>query len=164
MAYVKVHLGLSGAQETPGDCSGSWASRCRVKLERTFIFSGFPADSKAASPASHQGSLVQGRPLGAAGASLAEGAAGQGQVSREQMAHLLCGQRRLEVQPAQILFLLSSVATDTLCPPWEVMSVPAKGPSRCDRAHELQRKSQKSESVKVKVFYMTKSTMSKDGR
>lgn len=53
------------------------------------------------------------------------------------MAHLLCRQGRLEVQPAQSSFLPSSVVTDTLSPLQEVMSVPVKGPSRCDTAYEL---------------------------
>lgn len=54
------------------------------------------------------------------------------------MAHLLCRQGRLEVQPAQISFLPSSVVTDTLSPLREVTSVPVKGPSRCDTAYTLQ--------------------------
>lgn len=54
------------------------------------------------------------------------------------MAHLLCRQGRLEVQLVQISYLPSSVVTDTLSPLWEVKSVPAKGPSRCDTGYELQ--------------------------
>lgn len=46
-------------------------------------------------------------------------------ISREQMAHLLCRQRRPEEQPAQILSL-SSTVTDTSFPLWEVTSVPAE--------------------------------------
>jgi hypothetical protein len=46
-------------------------------------------------------------------------------ISREQMAHLLCRQRRPEEQPAQIRSL-SSMVTDTSSPLWEVTSVPAE--------------------------------------